>query len=1242
MAARYIIPTAEVSNVQKPDRPGRSLPKRVSIRGLFLLGIFLSCTVAASRLIPGIGMRRKVAREGVVSRPAAFSAVSGPAGATSSADLQRFRNLGKAYYEQGKYEDAVEQFEKVVGAGEAFATDHLNLGLALLQNNQLDSALGELTTARQMDPKLLAAHYDLGVLYKHEQRYPDAEAELRHVVGVDSGDPAAWFNLGAVYFAEKRLPQALDAFTRVAQMGFGRAQNFYVAGTFHLFTILTRLGRADEAQKYLKINQALRDKVPSISIQYPALETGRYGVIVVPPAAATPIAARPAPTPPTFTDITSSLGIHAAAERRHPGGTGEIKASEYSLGFARERILPLFPPSIAIGDYDGDGHPDIYVVTPGGRSHLLHNNGKGGFADVTEKAGVAGDGRGLSAIFADYDNSGHPSLLVAGLGGVRLYRNRGDGTFADETVKAGLAGKPGELDTKVIAFDSDNDGFLDLVVTAYTDLGTPPRRPSFKFPGDFEGTASHLYRNNSDGTFSDITATSGLASARGRMRSVVFGDFNDDGYADLVFLRDDAPPSLYLNQGEDHFVEASANAGPDFTRSAAVDADVADLNHDGKFDLVFWGPKGCRVLLGAGDAKFQAMDAPPLALRPDPFTSTGIVADVDGDGFDDLVAFDASGRLQAGRNRAGVLGEITELSYGYTSSVVTLSATSLFDPGKLDLVTADTDGMLRVLEKQDSAAHWASVKLEGSKSNKEGTGSVVEFKSGGFYKKVIATSGRVHIFTGDIGKLDVVRVTWPNLIVQNSVDVATNSSIEMRESERLASSCPFLYVWNGHRYVFLSDIMGMSPLGELAPDGSYLRPNPDQVVRLGTVPRPQNGKLTFQITNEMRETDYFDQLRLIAVDHPLSAAVYANEIYSSTPIPPEIYLVRVKRPLVSAVDDRGHDVLSLLDQVDGRYPTEFRRDRMLGVADLHTLTLDLGPFPASADPALWLTGWVFWTDSNASRALLSNKQLSMTSPYLQVRDEKGHWVTVIADIGLPSGDNRSFRVDLAGKFLSSDHHVRIVTSLCVYWDQIFLSLGDRRLANAVSLAESGTGQINLADAPDTREVELPLVSADLHYRGFSTPITDPHHLKPDDFDYTRLLTAAPWNPFGGHYTRYGLVEELVAQADDRLVVMAVGDEMTVSFDARRPAIPKGWQRDYFLYLRGYAKDGEPNTAYFRTSEPLPFYRMSSYPYAATDHYPNTPVMQRYLESYETRPGYRLIPPLARFRPQPVQGQSLPN
>ena len=410
------------------------------------------------------------------------------------------------------------------------------------------------------------------------------------------------------------------------------------------------------------------------------------------------------------------------------------------------------------------------------------------------------------------------------------------------------------------------------------------------------------------------------------------------------------------------------------------------------------------------------------------------------------------------------------------------------------------------------------------------------------------------------------------------------------------------------KFVFLTDVLGVAPLGELLPDGSRMRPYPEEFVRLPQGLRDQNGTYVFQVTDELREVDYVDQLRMVAVDHPANEEIYSNEIFTSSPSSPALYAVRGKRFPVTAVDEKGNDVLPLLREVDGRYPTDFRRNRILGLADVHSLTLDLGNVPAAEPVTLWLSGWVFWTDSNGSRALMSNSQLQMVPPYLQVRGKQGQWVTVIPDMGLPSGTNRTMRVDLTGKFLSADHHVRIVTNFCVYWDQIFFTGGDAA-----------------APAP----VELPLVSADLHYRGFSKPVSDPLHTKPDYFEYTSVLADAPWNPMIGNYTRYGDTEKLVAQADDRMVAMATGDELTVKFDGRGlPPVKPGWKRTFFLYTHGWAKDGEPNTAFSKTVELLPFRQMSNYPYRSYERFPDSPEHREDLREYQTRERHLLIPPLA--------------
>ncbi|HEX5411586.1 MAG TPA: FG-GAP-like repeat-containing protein [Terriglobia bacterium] len=1176
--------------------------------------VLVSYAIVAAALIAFLAFQRQEsAHPGAQPEAAQPNAARdlGQANSSDAATLQTWRNVGKAYYEQGKYPQAVAEFQKVVKSGHAAATDYLDLGLAYTQANDLNQALSALTTARQMAPRLTAVDYNLGIVYKRELHYGPAEEAFKKVLASDPNDPATLFNLGTVYFAERKLEPALDAHERLNKMGFERGQNFYVASLFRTFTILVRLGRRDEAQKMLKLHQEYSDKVPNISLQSPALEKGKYGAVLVPASPPVQVAGRAAARPVDFRDITSELGISSRGKAASENGdAAEIQAADYSPDFAETKLLPRLGSSIVVGDYDGDSHPDLYVVNPGGSNQLFHNSGAGTFADVTARAGVEGPGHSVSATFADYDNSGNLSLFVAGLGGVHLYKNNGKGTFTDVTGKAGLKPTPGEVDTCALLFDADNDGLLDLVVASYTNLNDPPHQASFRFPDNFPPAAIHFYSNNGNGTFTDITEAAGLGSVRGRFRSALFADFDGNTYSDLVFFRDDGPPVFFANLGGDKFADRSREAGADFSKLTAVGGAVADFDHDGSFDLALWTTAGYQVLKNNGNARFTPFPNLAAIKPPAPLLSfRGLTADIDGNSYKDLLVADSAGKLHLLANRLGRFHEEPlHLPISASVKLASLGATWIGKPGVLDLVGATRSGTTAAWARAGTPEHWLEISMEGSKSNKQGVGSEVELKQGNFYDKVLISGGPLYVYTGSLSKLDVVRATWPTQIVQNNLAVATDAPLRFRESERLASSCPMLYAWNGSRFVFVTDVLGVGPLGELAPDGTRIKPYSREFVRLPDTIEQRGGSYEFQMTDELREVDYFDRLRLLAVDHPAGEKIYADEIYSSALSEPQLYAVNGERLPVSAVDSHGNSVLPLISKADHRYPHSFERLRIPGMARLHSLTLDLGNLPQAGRISLWLTGWVFWTDSNGSRALMHDSGTPMVSPYVQVRDRQGKWVTVIPDMGLPSGTNRTLRVDLTGKFLSADHHVRIVTNLCVYWDRIFFTSNDRVV------------QPDRAILPEY---------ADLHYRGFSTPATDPTHVRPDHYEYASLLSHAPWNPMRGFYTRYGSVGKLVGRADNQLVVMSTGDEMTVRFSAGSfPPPRQGWVRSFFLDATGYAKDGEPNTAYSATVAPLPFHAMKNYPPGARDRAPDDAAYREYLRKYQTRPSYRLIPSLA--------------
>jgi hypothetical protein len=356
----------------------------------------------------------------------------------------------------------------------------------------------------------------------------------------------------------------------------------------------------------------------------------------------------------------------------------------------------------------------------------------------------------------------------------------------------------------------------------------------------------------------------------------------------------------------------------------------------------------------------------------------------------------------------------------------------------------------------------------------------------------------------------------------------------------------------------------------------------------------------------LSEVSYLDQIVLYAVDHPSGTAIFTNEKFKSPPYP-EFRLFGVTRRIYpsAAVDDAGHDVLPRLLATDQTYPDQFERSE-LGIANLHTLELDFGAAAPTGRAVLLLQGWVDWPDGSTFRAAAQEYKGGLVMPYLQMQDASGRWKTVIEDMGMPAGKPKTIGVDL--RFLSASRKLRIVTNLCVYWDEVFLS----------------------EDASRPRAVrrKVPLIAADLEFRGFSASQIHPERKQPDTFLYDRVSSSSFWNPTPGLYTRYGKVNELLKEVDDRLVIMGSGDELRLRFSSTAlPAPPPGCTRDFLLKVDGWAKDRDPNTAFSSTVEPLPFHGMSRYPYPANENFPSDPAHLRYRREYNTRPALRLIRPL---------------
>ncbi|MEM6457619.1 MAG: ASPIC/UnbV domain-containing protein, partial [Acidobacteriota bacterium] len=544
-----------------------------------------------------------------------------------------------------------------------------------------------------------------------------------------------------------------------------------------------------------------------------------------------------------------------------------------------------------------------------------------------------------------------------------------------------------------------------------------------------------------------------------------------------------------------------------------------------------------------------------------------------------------------------------------------LAADDFDGDGDVDLLAAvaagGDDGATRLVRHDRVAgnARWLRVDLTGVRNPRVPIGAEIEVRAGQRYQKLPYRGVPLTFGVGDAAEVDTVRVTWPNGLIQNEPRQATGASYVYPEAQRLSGSCPMVYTWNGVEFTFITDVLGVAPLGVRTADGGTFPADHDETIQIAAdqlVP-DADGMLDVRITEELREIAYLDEIQLIAVDRPASLAVVTSDKFKAPPFPDfQLYGLDDPHKPIAARDHRGRDVRDAILRRDRTYPTGFTRT-LTGLAEPHHLTLDFGPDAAPDGRALLvLHGWVDWADGSTFQAS-TQAGAPPQLPVLQAEDDDGRWVTIDADMGLPAGKPKTIAV--AVDFPGRSRALRIVTNLCVYWDAIALEDDPR-----------GTDAFRLT--------RLHATTARLGFGGFARVVVDPARLQPEVFVYADKRPTSMWNPARGLYTRYGDVGPLLNRIDDRFVIMGAGDELQLRFDARAlPSLADGHVREWLLFVDGWAKDGDANTAHALTVEPLPYHGMPGYPYAAPDCYPDDPVRRLYREHYNVRPALRLIRPL---------------
>ncbi len=495
---------------------------------------------------------------------------------------------------------------------------------------------------------------------------------------------------------------------------------------------------------------------------------------------------------------------------------------------------------VALFDYDNDGYLDVFftngahipTLEKNGESfanRLFHNNHDGTFTDVTDKAGLRGIGYSMGVAAADYDNDGWTDLYVTGVNRNILYHNNGDGTFSDVTTQAGVSGKgaSGKKPWSVAAawLDYDNDGLLDLFVVDYLDwsmsqnqvCGDPDKRLSCS-PEIYKGLPNHLYHNNGDGTFTDVSAATGIANHIGKGMSIAIADYDGDGFTDIFVTNDKEPNFLFHNLSGKKFAEVGIESGVAFTQeglpASNMGVDFRDMNDHGRPDAVVTALEGelFQLFVNGGRGFFTVSSYEAgLGFSSSRMSGWGVGAfDFDNDGHKDLftanshvsenVSFYSSRQYRLPdavfrnlgngtfRNVSAQAGPALQAPGAHRGSAYG----DLNNDGRIDVVVSVIGQPAEVLYNTSPGEnHWVLIQTEGRKSNRDGIGTRIKLvgESGRVQYNHVTTSvgyasssdRRVHFGLGSDRRIREIELRWPSGKTQVLRDVGADQVLKIVE-----------------------------------------------------------------------------------------------------------------------------------------------------------------------------------------------------------------------------------------------------------------------------------------------------------------------------------------------------------------------------------------------------------------------------------------------------------------------------
>jgi Flp pilus assembly protein TadD len=1085
----------------------------------------------------------------------AQTAKAAPQGAALEAGS--LNNVGVALMNQQLTAKALAKFDAAHAADPTAAVPVVNEGIAHLYMQQPDKAESALKRATTMDTKDARAWYALGLTYLNTGEPKLGIAAMQQVVRIDPESADAHYFMGLLYLNLQDYPHAKGEYEAAL-----RLNPHHASAEFGLARAMQRMGDVKGARAHLVVFQHLvQTKIGSpLSAAYG--EQGPYAKaedMIAPPMA-----------------VGVMIPVKFEAEPLTGGAAGGGAC-----------ILGIDTPE----------SKDLVVMGDGRSAIHAYKDVDGKYEELpASETGLQASGKAVACAVGDYDADGKPDLAVAMSDRVILFHNLGGGKFADVTAKVGIEqrNKPSGL----TFIDFDHDGDVDLFVTG-TSTGHG---------------ANVLWRNNGNSTFTEWTEPTGLAGST-PTHAVTLSDINNDRAVDMVVTGEGAP-TIYENRREGAFTPVALYTDAGLAASRGVS--VFDFNKDGWMDVAVThaGAPGVSLWRNVDGKRFERV-ALPLAGVKAAWGLTPI--DIDNDGWIDLavlVETDKGAELRVLRN-CGNAG------FKDVSSDVGADKLQLKDPrgliaadvdgdGAADLIVTQTGGPPVVLRNVGgNRNHSLRIDLTGLADNKTAIGTKVEVFADGLWQKfeVAGASGyegqgsnEIIAGLGQVDHVDVVRMLWPTGVPQDEIDLNPDKVAMLKELDRRGSSCPVLFAWNGKKYKFITDVIGAAVVGHWVAPKATNENDPDEWVKVaGDDLKAHDGLYSLRFGEPMEEINYVDQVRLMAVDHPEGTQVFPSERFLS-----ERPFASGKTVVVSpsahlpagAWDGVGRNVMPQLAKIDHHYVRDFTNLQYAGFANMHSLTLDLGAWTPGHPLRLLMHGYVEYFSASSMYAAWQ-AGLKPVPPYVEAQMPDGSWKRIVSDMGFPAGLPRTIVVDLTGKLPVGVRKIRLTTNLQIYWDQVLVDNG----AN---------------EASEARVTEMPLAHARVEWRGYPEQIEG---ATPGDltYDYNRISETGPFQWQRGEYTNYGNVTTLLTKADNHYVIFGSGEEVDTEFSgAKLPALPAHWKRDYFFYANGFVKDMDFYEAMPFTVAEMPFHGMGTYPYPASEHYPEDPKSVAYWLNWDDR------------------------